>query len=167
MKNVVLVLGVFSAIVAGQRQQNWVGRKFTHDANRLPGAELDYFANQLKTESDFGRHLRHVLVPRVPGTPGSAKVREYIADEMRRLGWNVEISSSRQKTPDGNLDFHNVIATLDANAPRRLVLACHYDSKKTPDGFLGATDSAVPCSQMLNLAHAMRFDLADHKAKVM
>jgi hypothetical protein len=32
---------------------------------------------------------------------------------------------------------------------RRLVLGAHYDSKITPTGFLGATDSAVPCSMML------------------
>ena len=29
-------------------------------------------------------------------------------------------------------------------------------------GFLGATDSAVPCAQMLNLAHAMDRDLKEH-----
>ena len=39
----------------------------------------------------------------------------------------------------------------------------HYDSKITPKGFLGATDSAVPCAQMLNLAHTMQMDLDDQK----
>jgi len=29
------------------------------------------------------------------------------------------------------------------------VLAAHYDSKLTPEGFLGATDSAVPCAMLL------------------
>jgi hypothetical protein len=45
----------------------------------------------------------------------------------------------------------------------RLVVACHYDSKAEPSGFLGATDSAVPCAQMLNLAHTMQLDLNDSK----
>ena len=49
------------------------------------------------------------------------------------------------------------------NAPRRMVLVCHYDSKISPQGFLGATDSAVPCAQMINLAHTMKMDLDDHK----
>ena len=31
------------------------------------------------------------------------------------------------------------------------------------EGFLGATDSAVPCAQMLNLAHAMDRDLKEDK----
>ena len=35
----------------------------------------------------------------------------------------------------------------------------HSDS----EGFLGATDSAVPCAQMLNLAHAMDRDLKEDK----
>ena len=39
----------------------------------------------------------------------------------------------------------------------------HYDSKISPKGFLGATDSAVPCAQMLNLAHTMQMDLDDQK----
>ena len=39
----------------------------------------------------------------------------------------------------------------------------HYDSKISPKGFLGATDSAVPCAQMLNLAHTMQMDLDDQR----
>ena len=39
----------------------------------------------------------------------------------------------------------------------------HYDSKISPKGFLGATDSAVPCAQMLNLAHTIQMDLDDQK----
>ena len=45
-----------------------------------------------------------------------------------------------------------------------MVIACHYDSKMTPSGFLGATDSAVPCAQMINLAHTMKMDLDDQKS---
>ena len=35
---------------------------------------------------------------------------------------------------------------------KRLVLAAHYDSKKTPTGFLGATDSALPVALLLDMA---------------
>nr|ADD38543.1 Glutaminyl-peptide cyclotransferase [Lepeophtheirus salmonis] len=44
-------------------------------------------------------------------------------------------------------------------------LACHYDSKLTPKGFLGAIDSAVPCAQMMNVAHTLRNVLQNRKAK--
>ena len=80
------------------------------------------------------------------------------------MGWDVQTSTSDQSTPLGTKEFVNIIATLDPDAPRQLVLACHYDSKITDDrgrtGFLGATDSAVPCSQMINLAHTMQSNLS-------
>ena len=63
----------------------------------------------------------------------------------------------------GSVPFTNIIATLDPNAPRRMVLACHYDSKLTPRGFLGATDSAAPCAQMINLARTMQNELENSK----
>ena len=44
-----------------------------------------------------------------------------------------------------------------------ILFSGHYDSKISPKGFLGATDSAVPCAQMLNLAHTMQMDLDDQK----
>ncbi len=39
------------------------------------------------------------------------------------------------------------------------VLACHYDSKTTPAGFLGAVDSAVPCAQLLHIADKLKDEL--------
>ena len=41
----------------------------------------------------------------------------------------------------------------------RMVIACHYDSKIDPPGFLAATDSAVPCAMMINLAQTLREEL--------
>ena len=35
------------------------------------------------------------------------------------------------------------------------MLAAHYDTKVTPEGFLGATDSAAPCAMLLHLAAAL------------
>lgn len=79
---------------------------------------------------------------------------------MNDLGWTVEEDSFGSDTPIGPKTFTNVVATLDPKAPRRLVLACHYDSKLVREGqFIGATDSAVPCAMMLNLAWVMRESL--------
>ena len=46
-----------------------------------------------------------------------------------------------------------------------MVIACHYDSKIDPPGFLAATDSAVPCAMMLNLAQTLREELRAQKSK--
>lgn len=58
-------------------------------------------------------------------------------------------------TPVGNVKFANIIADSNPNACRQLVLACHYDSKMM-DGFLGATDSAVPCAMLLKMSERFK-----------
>ena len=44
-----------------------------------------------------------------------------------------------------------------------MVIACHYDSKLEPRGGVFASDSAVPCAMMLNLAKTMREELRVQK----
>lgn len=56
----------------------------------------------------------------------------------------------------GTVPFRNLIATFDPHAHRRLVLACHYDSKiMQGQVFIGATDSAVPCAMLLDFAQTL------------
>lgn len=73
-----------------------------------------------------------------------------------------------QTTPlFGQLTFTNLIARLNPSADRYLTLACHYDSKHMREGeFLAATDSAVPCAMMLDLAHALSHRLEPFKKSV-
>ncbi len=75
---------------------------------------------------------------------------------MRTLNYDVEEDTFENPTPLGKIEFTNIIATKDLNAPRRLVLACHYDSKyfKRFD-FIGMTDSAVPCAMIMDLARVL------------
>lgn len=105
--------------------------------------------------------LDNILIPRVVGTPGHAKVFEFITKKLKSHHWHVDVDQFEDATPNmGKLTFKNIIATLNPDAEKYLVLACHYDSKYFPNGeFLGATDSAVPCAMMLNLIHVMRKEL--------
>lgn len=77
---------------------------------------------------------------------------------MRNLNWDVEENAFYDQTPvdeEGQeRRFVNIIARLNANAERYLVVAAHYDSKLMKN-FVGATDSAVPCAIMLNLAQIL------------
>lgn len=147
-------------------QETWKNRKHIHLRDTLARGydvsateDLTYFADSLSDESNFKSHLNTILVPRPVGSNNHRVVREHIADSMQKLGWNVETPNFRAKTPHGEKTFTNVIATLDPGAPRRMVIACHYDSLIKPAGFLGATDSAVPCAQMLNMAQTMKREL--------
>jgi len=118
-----------------------------------------------KDEAHFERMFRKILKVRIPGTDGSRQVRQDIENEMSSLGWSIEEDSFEQNTVVGRVRFTNIIATLDPNAPRRMVIACHYDSKVTPQGFLGATDSAAPCAQMINLAKTLQSELNNSKGR--
>lgn len=96
---------------------------------------------------------------------------QFLEDELRALGagWQVEVDAFSSPTPLGPVAFANVVATLSPEAPRRLTLACHLDSKLFPPGappFLGATDSAVPCALLLELVRALDPQLGRSKDQV-
>lgn len=88
-------------------------------------------------------------------------------------GWSVQIDSFNYETPRGPINFSNILAVLDPMAPRRLLLACHYDTKSIPlwnqepkQVFVGASDSAVPCAMMLELVTALDSHLKMLKQQV-
>ncbi|KAK2092347.1 hypothetical protein P7K49_028875 [Saguinus oedipus] len=86
---------------------------------------------------------------------------KHIMQRIQRLqaDWVLEIDTFLSQTPYGYRSFSNIISTLNPTAKRHLVLACHYDSKYFSHWdnrvFVGATDSAVPCAMMLELARAL------------
>lgn len=105
---------------------------------------------------DIHNVLSKICIERVPGTINHEFVQQFIENRMQSLGWSVEKDEFFDLTPShGNMRFVNIIARLNPNARRYLTVACHYDSKLMPN-FVGATDSAVPCAIMLNLAQVLR-----------
>ena len=100
--------------------------------------------------SELRRHTEAIAVPRTPGSPGHARVRDYIVQEL--VGWKVRIQTIRIQ---GGLVFRNIVATLELETDLKssVVLAAHYDSKRGlgPD-YVAATDSATSCAILLQLA---------------
>jgi glutaminyl-peptide cyclotransferase len=105
---------------------------------------------------DGDRALRRVAFqveagPRVPGTPGHRRVREWIAAELRRLGAQVEIQQAVDTTLGRRLEVFNVIGRYGPSEMRRgagrrrspkrlltvgpspLVLCAHYDTRPWAD----------------------------------
>ncbi|XP_021238570.1 glutaminyl-peptide cyclotransferase-like protein, partial [Numida meleagris] len=107
--------------------------------------------------------LRPLLRERPPGSAGSRAVRQHITGRLTslRAGWHLDLDTFPAPTPRGTVTFSNVVATLSPAAPRRLTLACHYDTKVLASpgaaaaSFVGATDSAVPCAMLLEVAAAL------------
>lgn len=85
--------------------------------------------------SHFNNTLEEILIERPVGSEGHEKVYRYITDQLTGLGWTVETDEFSEEVPLkdlGVLTFKNIVATLNPNADRFLVLACHYDSKYYP-----------------------------------
>lgn len=107
----------------------------------------------MDNDIDFQKTLENIMRPRVVGTKSYKAVQKYIIDELEANGMQVELDSFVDQTPIfGNLEFTNIIGRLNPTADKFLTLSCHYDSKYFENfDFVAATDSAVPCAQMLSV----------------
>lgn len=95
----------------------------------LTNNDLQYLS-ALSDRKHLNRVLDNILIPRIVGTENHEKVVKYIVKEMKRLKWHIHIDEFTENVPIFNrITFKNIIATLNPNAERYLVLACHYDSK--------------------------------------
>lgn len=129
-----------------------------HSLQSIPGPGKDF-------DIKDGALLAPILVPRVPGSPGSKAVLQHFVTFFRTTlpQWTLEFQNSTSTTPaTGNkqIPFVNLIATRDppwstTGEVSRLALVAHYDSKMEPEGFIGATDSAVPCAMLMHAARSI------------
>lgn len=168
-----VVFSLLIALVTSQKnlfdpEPGWENAKDSHDPKDLTSDLLTHAA-RLSDLDHFKATLDHIIPVRVPDTAAHRNVRDYIISEMERYNWDVWTDSFRDTTPLGEKNFHNIIATLNPHATRRLLIACHYDSKYfpgkngKPKKFHVATDSAVPCTMMLNMAYVMYSDFMTAK----
>jgi len=103
-----------------------------------------------------GSLLKPLLVPRVAGTEGNLNVRNFIKAHFEKLKWQVEEDKFTADTPHGSTEFSNLIVTKNPQYSSRFVLAAHYDSKHYEHfEFIGATDSAVPCAILMDVAETL------------
>ncbi|XP_027027876.2 glutaminyl-peptide cyclotransferase isoform X1 [Tachysurus fulvidraco] len=163
----VALLGIFATFTSHICAQiHWTQEKLYHTANTLSSDDLINVLAQTDIDRMWKNDLKPMLVVRYPGSPGSQAVQQRIKSTLSSLnaGWEVTEDRFQSWTPYGQMPFNNIIATLHPGSKRRIVLACHYDSKYFPPQwhgreFLGATDSAVPCSMLLEMARALDNEL--------
>ncbi|KAL5615376.1 hypothetical protein BROUX41_005424 [Berkeleyomyces rouxiae] len=109
--------------------------------------------------------LAPLLITRVPGTPGQIAAQRHFIDFFSQSlpKWQIGIHNLTSKTPaTGNkeIPFANLFFTRDppwasGGDVGRLTLVAHYDSKFTPEGFIGAIDSAAPCAMLMHVARSI------------
>ena len=103
---------------------------------------------------DSGRaweHLRRQVGfgPRPSGSQALAQTRQYIIDQLKAAGLTAQQQTWTAKTPAGDIPMVNLIATIPGRRRDRIIVASHYDTKRSPDfRFVGASDGAswvIPC----------------------
>ncbi|KRZ29618.1 Glutaminyl-peptide cyclotransferase [Trichinella pseudospiralis] len=159
-------LFLFSFSLCESSQNNW---KLTQAAHQIRNYKQEQLL-QLCALSDherFRNYLKSILIPRPVGSQNHKKVQAFITQSLEALGYRVESTTFTQQTVIGQKTFTNIVGTLDPLIPRRLILACHYDSKDFRPNFefFGATDSAVPCAMLLDIAASLRNVIYNRKSK--
>lgn len=127
----------------------------------------DHFLNLVPSGGDDfnienGKLLAPILIPRVPGTAGQTTAQQHFVNFFTNElpEWKMEWFNSTSRTPaTGNkqIPFANLLFKREPPWVREgqsnlLTLVAHYDSKMTPEGFIGATDSAAPCAILMHVA---------------
>ncbi|OWK10249.1 QPCT [Cervus elaphus hippelaphus] len=169
--HLLLLVAALPLAVRGVRRGavDWTQEKNYHQPALLNVSSLRQVAEGTSISEMWQNDLRPLLIERYPGSPGSFAARQHIMQRIQRLqaDWVLEVDTFLSQTPYGYRSFSNIISTLNPTAKRHLVLACHYDSKYFPHWdhrvFVGATDSAVPCAMMLELARALDKQLSSLK----
>lgn len=115
-------------------------------------------------------HVRRMVEigPRPAGSPGAAKTRAYIVEQLAALGIETEEQRFEANTPIGPVPMVNLRASIpllqaSGQAPRqgsgrgRLLFASHYDTKLFKDiTFVGANDGGSSTGFLIELARVLK-----------
>lgn len=107
------------------------------------------------------RALEHVraqvaLGPRPPGSEELQKCREYIEEQLRGFGYQVEKDAFEAQTPYGIKKMVNLIARGGNGEKGVIALASHYDTKYMEGKrFVGANDGGSSTGLLLELARVL------------
>lgn len=106
--------------------------------------------------------------PRMSGSAGMQKQREFLNRYFTKLGGKVELQSFDIRHPEQGhrVTMHNMIVQWHPERKNRILLCAHYDTRPYPDQdpdftqrrgiFLGANDGASGVALLCGLAHYMR-----------
>lgn len=130
------------------------------DSELLGEKAYDYTAKIL----DFG--------PRSPQSIGLAKTKQFLIEELKKVGWVAIEQPLVAQTQRGKLNYSNIVAryspSQSSNPWARSVegvLAAHVDSKLM-DNFIGADDAASSVASILVVAQLLHHDFPDQARKL-
>ena len=111
---------------------------------------------------DGAAALRHVerlvaIGPRPAGSPGAARARTYIVEELRKTGVSVRVDSFDAATPHGRLPMANIVGAVPGRRKDVILIGGHYDTKWFRDlAFVGANDGGSSAAFLIELARRLQ-----------
>jgi Zn-dependent M28 family amino/carboxypeptidase len=94
--------------------------------------------------------------PRVAGSPGGTRAREYIVSALKRAGVDVRVEAFEADTPHGRLRMANVIGVIPGRRRDVILIGGHYDTKLFGDRrFVGANDGGSSTALLLELGRQL------------
>src|SRR6186713_3311885 len=104
-------------------------------------------------------HLRHQvsLGPRPAGSAALNSARRYLIEQLEKAGIQTRQQIFIARTPLGEMTMGNVVATIPGRRRERIILASHFDTKRTSDfRFVGANDGASSTAALLELGRVLK-----------
>jgi glutaminyl-peptide cyclotransferase len=134
--------------------------------NSQPSALSAQSANAKSSKSDAKfdssrayEHLRQIVGvgPRPAGSPGIARTRDYIIEQLKAIDVPVAQQAFVAKTPIGEIPMVNLIATIPGARKDRIAFTGHYDTKLFRDArFVGANDGGSSAAFLIELARVLK-----------
>ena len=104
-------------------------------------------------------HLRQLVAfgPRPAGSPAIARTRAYIIEQLKAAGVTASSQAFVAKTPIGDIQMVNLIATIPGARKERIAITGHYDTKLFRDvRFVGANDGGSSAAFLIEIARVLK-----------
>jgi Zn-dependent M28 family amino/carboxypeptidase len=153
-KSVILYLSIIGLLLAGAI--GWYAFAF-----RFQPTTISYVFDRQRAYADVQTQV--AMGPRVPGSEGHAKIREWMRGELEAAGWQVELQESEAL----GHPIKNIVAKRTNEGPQ-IIFGAHYDTRIYADSdpdpsnhtdFVpGANDGASGVAVLLELARSLPND---------
>jgi Zn-dependent M28 family amino/carboxypeptidase len=104
-------------------------------------------------------HLRQIVSfgPRPAGSPALEQTRQYIIAQLKAAGVSVVRQPFLAKTPIGDIQMVNLVATIPGTRKERIALTGHYDTKLFREfRFVGANDGGSSAAFLIEMARVLK-----------
>ncbi|BCX46248.1 peptidase M28 [Haloferula helveola] len=131
--------------------------------------QVDNTKTELSSEFSGANAFAHVerivgYGPRPPASEGFEKMLSDLEKSLADFGWKTTRQKFRAATPDGPVDFTNLLARHGSAKPEPdslpFIIGGHIDTKKFSFPFVGANDGGSSTGVLLELARVLSTDPA-------